>query len=318
MPGSVKFIFGTAKKVIIMRKNGTAVTIHKTQSVEGAVVRQLWHSGWDTKMPSTFVRDNREHFAVPVPYNGGNIQYCIDQLNADLQLKTLELEQSKEQLARVTSKLIVAEQRERRRIAQLLHDDLQQLLVGASYALQTLAKTLSKDDDNPVKPVMEIIDEAMRASRSLTMHLAPPPILHEKGLAAGLQWLVRWMKDKHGLTVDLVIDEAAKSSRDDICTLLFQAVRELLLNVVKHAGVNRAIVELAMPDPDLIALTVSDEGAGFDPAAIWNAPDSNATGFGLPAIRERLNLLGGWFDVLSAPGRGSRFNLVCPLPARSA
>lgn len=301
-----------------MRTNGTAATIHKSQSIEGAIVKQLWHSGRDTKMSSTFVRDNHEHPAVPMPYDDGNMRYCIHQLNADLQLKTLELERSKEQLARVTSELIVAEQRERRRIAQLLHDDLQQLLVGASYALQVLAHKMGEGDDNPVIPVLKILDEAIHASRSLTMQLAPPPILHEKGLAAGLRWLVRWMKDKHGLTVDLVIDEAAANSREDICALLFQAVRELLLNVVKHAGVKRAQVTLAMPDSNLIALTVSDEGSGFEPAAIWNAPDSVATGLGLPAIRERLRLLGGWFDVLSAPGKGARFNLVCPLPGQPA
>lgn len=250
--------------------------------------------------------------------NRGSVQDRLDQLTADLQSKTLDLERSKEQVARLTSELIVAEQRERRRIAQLLHDDLQQLLVGASYALQHLAGKMGDGEDNPAKPAMKILDEALQATRSLTMQLSPPPLLHEKGLAAGLQWLVRWMSEKHGLTVDLVIDEAAASNREDICTLLFQAVRELLLNVVKHAGVKRALVELAMPDPGLIALTVSDEGAGFEPAAILNAPDSNSTGFGLPAIRDRLRLLGGCFEISSEPGRGSRFNLMCPLPGHPA
>lgn len=301
-----------------MGKNGTVATVATTQGSEGAIVKQLWNSGRDTKQPSILMRGYHEDLSIPAPFNGGNMQYCLDQLNADLKLKTHELKRSKEQLARLTLELIATEERERRRIAQLLHDDLQQLLVGANYALQLLARKSGKDDDNPVDPILKIIDEAIRSSRSLTMHLAPPPILQEKGIAAGLEWLAQWMHEKHGLTVELAIGENTGSSHEDICALLFQSVRELLFNVVKHSGVKHALVALAIPDPALIVVTVSDEGAGFDPSRVWNAPDSSATGFGLAAIRNRLSLLGGWFDVLSAPGRGARFNLVCPLPGQPA
>jgi PAS domain S-box-containing protein len=217
-----------------------------------------------------------------------------------------------EQLQALAAELVHAEQAERRRLAQILHDHLQQLLVGAKFNVGTLrAKTKTKAQRQAVDQLAETLDEAIKASRSLTAELSPP-VLHEKGLAAGLDWLGRQMHEKHGLTVEVHADADAEPAAEQLRVFLFEAVRELLFNVVKHAGADRAEVRLCRLDDREVTITVADEGAGFDPARLEEGGRS-VGGFGLFSIRERLSYLGGRLEVESAPGRGSRFTLVAPL-----
>ena len=254
------------------------------------------------------------HLDLPCPREKqGTLEGRIHQLTSQLEAKTLELERSGQQLARVASELILAEQRERDRLAQLLHDGLQQLLVGANYSLRMIARQAGPDETDPLAHALAALAEAIQVSRSLAMELAPP-FLHEAGLPAGLEWLARWMRKHHRLEVSLAMDDVGHL-RQDVEILLFTSARELLFNVVKHAGVERAHLELAMLDldPAQIALSVIDEGTGFNCAAQWNTADVNTTGCGLPIMRERLGLLGGSSQVWSVPGRGSRVRLFCPL-----
>src|SRR5690606_20839551 len=137
-----------------------------------------------------------------------------------------------------------------------------------------------------------LITEAIEASRTLTVELSPP-ILHEAGLAAGLEWVARWKKEKYGLEIELDLDPEAEPTREDVRVLVFESVRELLFNIVKHAGVRRAWVEMAQHENDFLRVTVIDHGKGIDPQAVFGDGEDSDSGFGLFSIRERLTLLGG-------------------------
>ncbi|MEW6753420.1 MAG: response regulator [Candidatus Latescibacterota bacterium] len=128
-------------------------------------------------------------------------------------------------------------------------------------------------------------------------------------MSAGLEWLGRWMQEKHGLAVELEADPQADPAREDVRVLLFEAVRELLFNVVKHAGVARARVRLARAEGDQLELTISDQGRGFSPRAP-QVRGAEGGGFGLFSIRERVGLLGGMLEIESALGRGTRVRLT--------
>jgi PAS domain S-box-containing protein len=215
------------------------------------------------------------------------------------------------QLRALAAELVQAEQKERRQLARILHDHLQQLLVAAKMnAAMIRSKSGTTVVQDLADRLTETLDQSILASRSLTADLSPP-VLHEKGLAAGLEWLGRQMHEKHGLTLDVSADAAAEPGDDQVRTFLFDAVRELLLNIVKHAGVDRAQVQMRPRDRDEIEVVVADEGAGFDPMRIETA-HSITGGFGLFSIRERLSHLGGRMQIDAAPGQGSRFTLVAP------
>ena len=150
------------------------------------------------------------------------------------------------------------------------------------------------------------LDEAIAAARSLSVELFPPA-LHGSGLPAALAWLAERTREQYGLVVQVSADPLANSDRKDVRTLLFESVRELLFNAVKHAQVDRVTVDLSLDQDDALCITVADQGIGFDPAGLVEREKAGQAGWGLFSIRERLTLLGGRFDIESAPGRGQGF-----------
>jgi PAS domain S-box-containing protein len=231
---------------------------------------------------------------------------------AALQRSHGELEQRTLQLRRLASQLTLAEQTARRQLSRTLHDGLQQLLFSAGMTLDEVMKTDSEDDR------IELLDrartdlkEAVEAARTLSVSLFPP-VLHVGGLPVALSWLARRTQEQYGVVVKVTADPQANPAAGDVRILLFEAVRELLFNAVKHAGTDQVDVKLAIGAGDTIHIQVSDDGMGFDPVAGIDDKSQPQAGLGLFSIHERLALLGGSLDIQSAPGKGSRFTLILP------
>jgi signal transduction histidine kinase len=234
-----------------------------------------------------------------------------DELEMRVQERTAELEQRARQLSLLASELTLAEEHERRRLAGILHDNLQQLLVAAKMKMEVLSYRTGPEQKPDIENVLDLIHQSLKVSRSLTAELSPR-LLQLGGLSAALKWLGRWMGEMYGLTVDLSVDPLLDPKREDYSVLLFQSVRELLLNVVKHAGVTSARVEMRKDEEGQHRITVSDHGVGFDSEAIWKNQNAG-TGLGLFGIRERMTLMGGGFEVESRPGMGASFSLILPV-----
>jgi signal transduction histidine kinase/CheY-like chemotaxis protein len=227
----------------------------------------------------------------------------------ELRLANEELEARTKQLRLLAAELTLAEQRERKRLSQLLHDGLQQHLLSAKMRLGGVAELiLDVDIKQATEDIEKIIGESVQLSRSLSAALSPP-ILHEHGLSEGLKWLVRWMRDKHNFSVVLSIGTQPELP-EDVKVLVFESVRELLVNAVKHSKGHRARVSLNQVNGGYLRIVVSDEGSGFDPRLL--KPPGEDGGFGLFSVRERINLIGGRVEIDSAPGKGSRFSLMVP------
>jgi CheY-like chemotaxis protein len=236
---------------------------------------------------------------------------------AGLRQSNAELQKSAMKLRSLAGELARTEERERRRLASILHDELQQLLVGAQIrldmllaesALDMLLAETAKDLLPTVQSVVELLGQSIAVSRTLATEISPP-IRLGSGLLAAFEWLVRSMYEKHSLAVKITVRGAVDPVSEETAILLFRSVQELLFNVVKHAGVNAADLTLET-DRDHLRITVSDKGKGFDAAKV-----ERASGFGLFSIRERLSLVGGGMETWSEPGRGSGLTLVVPLAA---
>lgn len=214
------------------------------------------------------------------------------------------------QLRELAAQLTRAEQRERRRLAQTLHDHLQQLLVALRLKLgRALARLDLESPRAALEQSDDLLEQALQASRELTVDLSPP-VLYEAGLVSALEWLARQMQDKHGLEVSLTAERDVEPVSEEVRIFLFHSVRELLFNAVKHAGVSRAQVALRRAGEDRLEVSVADEGKGFDLEEAARRPSS---GFGLFSLRERLEFLGGRLSLDTAPGRGTRVALEAPL-----
>lgn len=208
--------------------------------------------------------------------------------------------------------LLDIEAQTRRRFATVLHNDLQPLLTAANFNLGTLKSRLRANgpETELIRRIEGLIDEALAVSRDLA-HDLYLSALEDEGLVPALGALAERMQEHHGIRVNLDADPAAEPPDERLRMLLYRAVQELLLNVAKHAGTDRAEVRLARLDADLVA-TVEDEGDGFDPSSL-EAGDDPTMGIGLHAIRERVASVGGCLKMQSIPGRGSRVSVVVPV-----
>ena len=146
-----------------------------------------------------------------------------------------------------------------------------------------------------------------RQTRSLTLELSPP-ILYEIGLEAAIEWLAERTQRDHGLLATVCDDGQSKPLPEEFRAELFNAVRELLFNVVKHARAKSVGIRLSRCG-DMYEIVIEDDGIGFEA----NMQVATSSGFGLFSIRDRISHLGGRFQVDSAPGRGCRVTLQVPL-----
>jgi signal transduction histidine kinase len=231
------------------------------------------------------------------------------ELEQELEQRTADVQRRARQLQALALQLTDAEERERRRLAVLLHDGLQQQLVAIRLHIEVLSKRVTDEAcAATIGTLQDLVAEAIQASRSLSVEISPPA-LHHEGLAAALQWLADDMREKHRLTVELEVDPAAEPVDDRLKVFLFQGAREMLFNVVKHAGVDRVRLGLAGDDSEL-QMTVEDKGRGFDPDVLADDTE-DSTGFGLVSLRERGELLGAAVEIDSAPSQGTRVSILC-------
>lgn len=215
------------------------------------------------------------------------------------------------QIRTLAGELMLVEQQERRRLAKVLHDDLQQVLVSAKFQLAAMGRAGEHYAGADASRVQQMLDECITISRSLTAELSPP-ILHEGSLLRALEWLAEWMASQYRLKVNLAFEEGPLPLLEDIQVLLFESVRELLFNAVKHAGVSTASVDVRRTRDAMLRVTVSDAGRGFEPERI-KMGGALGGGWGLVRIRERLELFDGRMEIDSTLGRGSRFTLSIPV-----
>src|SRR3984957_18302136 len=222
----------------------------------------------------------------------GALRAINDSLEQRVRDRTAELERRSEQLRALALDLAETESRERKRLAHMLHDHFQQLISAARMKISILRRRTKADNDvESLRQTESLLEEAQNASRLLATDLSPP-VLHDAGLAPALEWLARRMEQTHNLVVQLDLAKCQDPDNEQVRTILFECVRELLFNVVKHASVKTAELSAEELREGLLELRVIDHGSGFDPSRseLSRHPDGS---FGLFSMRERLGLIGG-------------------------
>jgi len=243
-----------------------------------------------------------------------SVQY-IEVDNTDALISTFiditEHVKAERQIRELASSLTRAEQEERFSLSRILHDDLQQRLFAIQMHLSFLRDAYEKNDLQAFKVDFPQMEEwlagAIATTRELSVDL-DPPILHGEGLKEALIWLAAHEKEQYGLDVEVKTEGIPVQLEENLRVLLFQAIRELLFNVVKHSNTLKAVVSIAYED-DHVHIAVSDKGEGFDAEAFAT---NELIGHGLHSIRHRLNLMGCSMVIDSAPGQGTRVTIDVP------
>ncbi len=225
--------------------------------------------------------------------------------------RTAEAVEQAQKLRLLSAELSLAEEAERRRIAEMLHEDLQQLLVAARMQLNALCRTQDAAQREAIaREIADVLERSFKLTRSLSVELAPP-VLYEHGLAAALEWLAAETRKNYNVEVIVEADSLANPKAADVRIFLFRAVRELLLNSLKHAGGSAVHITMQHRRPDKVRIIVADDGPGFDPNSLDNRRTDSQT-VGLLNIRERVSNFGGEFHINSGPKRGTRITLSLP------
>ena len=224
-----------------------------------------------------------------------------------------EAKRNQERLRAMSTELMMAEERERRRIATVLHDSVVQMLALAKLKVDAVRRASPGDGSARLTEAYENIDQAITQTRTLTAEISPP-VLYELGLAAAVQWLGDRLRSEHGISFQLDGESRRQPLGEEVRIVLFQAVRELIVNVVKHARASKCRVAITRSDANddeggLVTIVVDDNGMGFQTPT---TQDYTKGGFGLFNIRQRLAHLGGSLEVVNRPGGGTRIIIRAP------
>ncbi len=287
----------------------------KMTAKDGSVIDTLWYNmELNDDLCVGIGLDNRARKAAEceVEKVRDGLESTVQERTNELRQRTQELEERSEQLAELALELNDAEMVERRKISNALHDSLQQLLGVVKIKLNMMRDSGMENKEllEMIQETDKLLAEAIDFTRNLSYELFPP-ILYKLGLGATLEWLAEQVNEKYHLYVhvehntgDIQIDKSVRE-------FFYQAAKELLYNIVKHADVDEAYLNLTIRK-GWILMTVEDHGKGFKADNI--RPRARETsGFGLFRLRERIQLLRGDLNVVSQPGRGSRFEIHLPL-----
>ncbi|MEX1275721.1 MAG: PAS domain S-box protein [Bacteroidota bacterium] len=248
---------------------------------------------------------------APITYLGQSARLVVIRDITERKRAEENLMAYQQKLQSVASELSLVQERERRTIAGYLHDHIGQALAVSKMKLKE-AYTLSSEFrvKESLERVLELIEQSYQEARSLTIDLSPP-ILYELGFEAAVEWLAERTGKQHGFTVSYQSDASSKPLANDIRIVLFQASREVLMNIVKHAEARS--IEIAISRvADSISVVIRDDGKGFDTSRLYSY-GTHSGGFGLFNVRERLVHLGGHVRIESVIGRSTKVTIVAPL-----
>lgn len=231
----------------------------------------------------------------------------LRRLNKTLVERTSLAEQRAAEIRQLAVDLTRAEERERRRLAAVLHDDLQQMLAYLKLKLTFLQRGEGAGDN--ISDLNDLVDQCIDRCRNLS-HELKLPALEKKGFCWGLLWLCRQMKEMHGLDVALQATKGIDVASPVLSSMLIRSVKELLFNVVKHSGEKSASVEAGV-EGEHILISVKDAGKGADCGVLRKKQEDGAA-FGLFSIGDRVRFLGGHMQIETQPGRGFCVSLKVP------
>jgi signal transduction histidine kinase len=279
--------------------SGMSAVIHGSKSPFGVMTSHTRHERAFTADELNFLESIANILAA-----------AVERTKAERAMKDYQL-----QLRTLASQLSMVEQHERLKIATQLHDSVTQNLAMSKMKLSAIRQLPLPDDiSNEIDELRKLLEKTIHSTRSLSFDLSPP-ILHDLGLEAALEWLVEKMEQEHSIRVQFEDDGTEKPLDENLRNLLFIMIRELLINVVKHANTSEAKISV-WREGNLIEIEVQDNGSGFELSTNVLEANKNA-GFGLFSIRERLRHFGGRLAIQSAPGKGTRVRLTAPLKLKT-
>ncbi len=237
------------------------------------------------------------------------LEQRVRERTTELILLLEDLEKSRNDLRKLASELVMAEERERKKISVLLHDEVAQALAATKMRLDLLRSVPGNDEFRAaVSEAQELLGQSIRQTRALMTDISNP-VLYDMGLQVAVEALAEEVNARQGIAVSCSFGGRLRNLGQDMEVLIFQVVKELVQNIVKHSRARNAGIRL-VEEKNAVRAVVTDDGQGFDTGMIGTVQSEG--GFGLFSIRERVKSYGGSIHIKSGPGRGSEVSVNLP------
>jgi PAS domain S-box-containing protein len=241
-------------------------------------------------------------------YEYGNVWVTVQQDITDRKIAEMELIANREKLAAMSMELSMTEERERRNIASDLHDHIAQALAVTRVELGKISEQASGDASAKLDSMKTRIDQIINDTRSLIFDISPP-VLYELGFKEAVDWLAEQFQEQHGIRIIVLAGKQSVQIDQEIRVILFKSVRELLMNVVKHA--KATTIEVIITDfEENVHVQVKDDGIGFDASTIHDY--LKLASFGILNLTERIKYIGGTIEFSSEQGQGTAVSIIVP------
>jgi signal transduction histidine kinase len=235
----------------------------------------------------------------------------LAQINEELKTEIAQRLKAQKRLQTLSSKLIEAQEAERRRLARELHDEIGQALTAVKINLQTLQHSSNVNEAELSLPdSIDIVEIALQQVRSLSLDLRPS-LLDDLGLIVALRWYIDRQTQRAGIIGEFVPQPLETKLSPNLETTCFRIVQEALTNIIRHSKAQRVIVELWQQNTQL-HLIIRDDGIGFD-VNLAREKASKGGSLGLLGMEERVLLIGGQIDIKSLPEQGTEIHAILPL-----
>lgn len=302
---------GYSREEILGRNFADFVVAEHMEQVRDCLFSKLAKSGETSYEVEVKAKDGRR---VPVEVSSRAIYENGEIIGIQGTARDItERKQAQDTLRMFSRQLIEAQEDERRRIARDLHDQIGQALTAVKMNLHTIQRLCATPESTPrIKDNIDAVDEALRLVRDLSVDLRPP-LLDDLGLATALCWYVDRYAQRAGVTTEVQIELPNRDERfsRDLETACFRIAQEALTNVVRHARASHVSLQLTRTKTGL-KMKVSDDGVGFDPAALRKRAPRAAT-LGLLGMQERAHAAGGEIEIHSAISKGTTIRFTVPL-----
>ncbi|MEO0293556.1 MAG: PAS domain S-box protein [candidate division WOR-3 bacterium] len=284
----------------LFKKGQRSPTVEKTKVLKNGTIRYFSIQAYP--IPN-YDNENKELKGVI------SIMDITDRKN----MEEKRIQNYKRKMKSLSHKLTLAEEHERKRIATELHAEIGQVLAFLKFKIGELKEKKSIMNSNikdSLEEIYNLVQNAIIATRSLMSQISPT-ILYELGFVPAVDWLAEKILKENKIEYEFNDDGKEKPLSDDLRILLFQAVRELLVNVKKHAKAKKVWISIKRIDEE-IAIEVKDNGVGFDISQLDSYYEKDV-GFGLLNIRSRIEVVGGSFEIESHKNKGTKITLKAPL-----
>ena len=318
-PAKTFCLFSPESRSVLIRAWQRAVELAEPYQLDLALIRPSGEKIWVRINTRATIEDGRV-----VGLTGNimditervNVQRVLESMNQLLEQRveerTKEVQRYVDQLRVLTDRLIHVEESERRRFTQVLHEDLQQVLVASRMTLEVpRASVKSGAVADSLGRVDSMLSEAIQLTRTLVREISVPAV-KEGELPVVVRWVAQQMKEKFGLTVDVVVDEGVGPVSENVYLCVYRALQEILFNVVKHAQVSQAGIVIEKASAQSVRVTVRDGGKGFT-IREGSCGDDDERGVGLFGIRQSVEGVGGKVDIMSVKGDGTAIVLTVPV-----